>query len=89
MPTCVPIEDMRDTAAFARMVETAPGSVTVTKNGYDQFVVIRSRDYDDLRDSEARARIMERMLLAERERVEGRHVDTAVSLAELRSRYGL
>ena len=89
MPTCVPIEDMRDTAAFARMVETAPGSVTVTKNGYDQFVVIRSRDYADLRESEARARIMERMLLAERERVEGRHVDTAVSLAELRSRYGL
>ena len=89
MPTCVPIEDMRDTAAFARMVETAPGSVTVTKNGYDQFVVIRSRDYDDLRESEARARIVKRMLLAERERAEGRHVDTAVSLAELRSRYGL
>lgn len=89
MPTCVPIEDMRDTAAFSRMVETAPGPVTVTKNGYDQFVVIRSRDYDDLRESEARARIVKRMLLAERERAEGRHVDTAVSLAELRSRYGL
>lgn len=89
MPTCVPIEDMRDTAAFARMVETAPGPVTVTKNGYDQFVVIRSKDYDDLRESEARARIMERMLLAERERAEGRHVDAAGSLAGLRSRYGL
>lgn len=46
MPVCVPIKDMRDTAKFSELVETTPGPVTVTKNGYSKFVVLRSEDYD-------------------------------------------
>ena len=42
MPKCVPIKDIRDTAAFSELVEKSPEPITVTKNGYDQFVVIRS-----------------------------------------------
>lgn len=89
MPTCVPIKDLRDTAAFSELVEKSAEPITVTKNGYDQFVVIRSSDYDELRDLQAKARIMERMLVAERERATNAHVDAKESIASLRSRYGL
>ena len=38
MSLCVPIKDLRDTAAFDEMVSTSPTPVIVTKNGYDRFV---------------------------------------------------
>ena len=41
MPISVPIKDMKDTASFAHLVENSAEPVIVTKNGYDQFVVLR------------------------------------------------
>ena len=35
MPLCVPIKDLRNTAAFDEMVSNSPSPVIVTKNGYD------------------------------------------------------
>ena len=46
MPKTVPIRDLKDTAAFARLVEDSNAPVTVTRNGYDAFVVMRSRGAD-------------------------------------------
>ena len=89
MPKCVPIKDMRDTVAFARMVETSPEPVTVTKNGYDLFVALRSEDYDRLCLDRARAQLLERMLIAERERAEGNLVDAHEAVARLRQQHGL
>ena len=89
MPTCIPIKDLRDTAAFAELVETSPGPVIVTKNGYDQFVVIRSKDYDEIRELQAKNHIMERMLIAERERAANSHANAKDSLASLRAHYDL
>ncbi|WP_102378874.1 type II toxin-antitoxin system prevent-host-death family antitoxin [Raoultibacter timonensis] len=89
MPTCIPIKDLRDTAAFAELVETSPGPVIVTKNGYDQFVVIRSKDYDEIRELQAKNRIMERMLIAERERAANFHANAKDSIASLRAHYDL
>ena len=89
MPTCVPIKDMRDTAAFANLVETSPEPIIVTKNGYDQFVVLRSRDYDALKDSEAKAQLMSRLSLAEQERAANASLDARESLRSLRERHGL
>ena len=92
MPICVPIKDMKDTAKFARLVEEASGPVTVTKNGYDAFVVLRSADYDRLanRDHEAaKQKLLERIAIAEREKAEGKWVDGPTAMAELRERYGI
>lgn len=89
MPVCVPVKDLRDTSAFLELVETAADPVTVTKNGYDKFVAIRSADYDELCRQVARNRILERMLVAERERAEGKSVDAKQAVADLRTRYGL
>lgn len=89
MPICVPIKDMRDTAKFSALVESAPGPVTVTKNGYSKFVVMRSEDYDLLEAERGRAELLARIAVAERERANGEGADAFKSLAALRERYGL
>ena len=45
MPTAVPVRDLKNTAAFARLVDESPEPITVTKNGYDKFVAMRRQDY--------------------------------------------
>lgn len=80
---------MRDTSRFAELVESSTGPVTVTKNGYSKFVVMRSEDYDRLETELARARLMGRIALAERERNDGLTKDAFESLASIEEKYGL
>lgn len=89
MPVCVPIKDMRDTAGFSELVESAAGPVTVTKNGYSKFVVMRSEDYDALVQASAKANLMARMAIAERERAAGVTLDAFDSLDEIEARHGI
>ena len=89
MATCVPIRDLRDTAAFDAMIEASAAPVTVTKNGYDRFVCIRSADFERYEQADARARLLEHMLLAEEERAAGRAVDAREALSRLRAQHGL
>ena len=89
MPTCVPIKDLRDTVAFAELVETSAAPITVTKNGYDRFVVMRTEQYDELMEMQARNRLLERILVAERERDAHDYRDAQEHLAEMRARHGL
>ena len=92
MPICVPIKDMKDTAKFARLVEEASGPVTVTRNGYDAFVVMRSADYDALLhgcEEAAKRKLLERIELAEQEKAEGKYEDYDVATRKLKEKYGL
>ena len=89
MPVCVPVKDMRDTSRFAELVEASAGPVTVTKNGYSKFVVMRSEDYDRIEADLAKARLMERIVIAERERHEGAAKDAFDSLSAIEAKYGL
>lgn len=45
--------------------------MTVTKNGYSKFVVLRPEDYDLMVQEQAKARLMARIAVAERERAAG------------------
>lgn len=93
MSTVVPIKDMRDTAKFSELVESSPTPVTVTKNGYGRFVVMRSEDYDELTDglahAQAMVRLMDRLAIAEREHAEHKGRDAFEALAEVRREYGI
>lgn len=89
MPKCVPIKDLRDTAAFDELVMTSPEPVTVTKNGYDRFTCVRSDEFRQWEASEAKARLLERMLMSERERSAGVSRDAYEALDEIRAKYGL
>lgn len=89
MAFCVPIKDMKDTAAFSRTVEEAYGPVTVTKNGYDQFVVMKSTDYEALQQEIAKARLLARVAQAEHEYATGAYTDGQAFFASLREKYDL
>lgn len=89
MPVCVPIRDMKDTARFSELVERAEGPVTVTKNGYEAFVVMRPEEYDALCDAAASAHLMERIAAAENDYASGRVTKGSEWIDELAASYGL
>ena len=84
-----PITEMKDTAAFSRMIEAEDGPVIVTKNGYDRFVCVKSSDFSRWEQAEARARLLERIMVSERERAEGKSVDAFEATKSLREKHGL
>ena len=89
MATCVPIRDLRDTAAFDELVEKSPTPITVTKNGYDRFVCMRSSDYQHLERAKAEADLMARMRIAEYERENDLAMDAFVASERIFKKYGL
>lgn len=89
MAVCVPVRDMKDTAAFARLVRESPEPVTVTKNGYSEFVVMRSEDYDLMREEVAKARLIRVLADADKAYESGEYVDGASFISDVRERYGL
>ena len=89
MPTCVPIKDLRDTAAFDEMVMNSAEPITVTKNGYDRFTCVRSSDFRRWESADARAALLERIMVSEHERAKGLSSDAFGSLSELREKHGL
>lgn len=89
MHTCIPIKDLRNTAAFDAMVESSPTPITVTKNGYDRFVCMKSSEFSQWEQADARARLLERIMIAECERAEGQSTNAFEALDSLKEKYGL
>lgn len=89
MPICVPIKDMKDTAAFTRRIEEAGGPVTVTKNGYDAFVVMKTGEYEAMQQELAKARLLARIAQAEHEYATGEYSDGAEVVTAIRNKHGL
>ena len=63
--------------------------MTVTKNGYSKFVVLLSEDYDLMVQEQAKARLMARIAVAERERAAGTARDAFEALDDLEAKNGL
>ncbi|WP_282741493.1 type II toxin-antitoxin system Phd/YefM family antitoxin [Olsenella uli] len=89
MPTAVPIRDLKNTAAFARLVDESPEPITVTKNGYDKFVATCSQDYMSLQEEVAEARLVRIVTEGDRSYGAGDYADGGQFLSDLRERYGL
>ena len=89
MAFCVPIKDMKDTAAFSRTVEESFGPVTVTKNGYDAFVVRKSADYQALQEELAKARLLARIAQAENEYATGEYAAGKEFTSVMSAKYDL
>lgn len=89
MATCVPVSDLKDTAAFTDKVARAGEPVIVTKNGYEKFVCIDAelfREYRRLTPEEKLETLLQESDLDIRA---GRVSDAREGLAAIRSRYGL
>ena len=89
MATCVPIKDLRNTAAFDELVANSPTPITVTKNGYDRFVCVRSDEFERMQRASAEAKLLARMKIAEYERKNNLSRDAFEALEELGKKYGL
>lgn len=66
MPACVPVRDMKDTAAFAALVESER-DVAVTNNGHVVMHCVSSDQYRVMQDEVAKAKLLSRLMLAEDE----------------------
>lgn len=89
MAVCVPVRDMKDTAAFARLVKESPEPITVTKNGYSEFVVMRAEDYDLMCEEVAKARLVRVLADAGGSYEQGDYVDGATFVSSMKEKYGL
>lgn len=88
MPTRIPAEYLHDTAAFDEMVANSSSPVIVTKNGYDRFVCVKSSDFNKWEQADVRARLLERIMISERERAEGLSSDAFEATSSLRENIG-
>lgn len=88
MATAVPIRETKDTAKFSKMVHES-GSVTVTKNGYDDYVAMTTEEYDSLRHRASMADLYAKLLVSERDVAEGRTTPFEDFREEMKRRYGL
>lgn len=88
MTVCVPVRDMKDTAAFVSLVERE-NDVTVTKNGREAVHCLSESRYRCMQEEAAKARLLSRMLVAERELAAGAYDNYDDFAAGLKAKYGL
>ena len=82
---CIPIRDLKDTAAVSQLCHDTPCPITVTKNGYADMVIMSSEAFDRVLESAAAIKLMQGI----RDVESGRMKPAREALAAARSKYGL
>ena len=86
MPKIIPIKELKDTANISIVVRESAGPVYVTKNGYDDMVIMSTEEYDQLI---YQLDILEKLIEGERAIRRGETVDATESIEKIRRRYEL
>ena len=82
---CIPIRDIKNTAAVSEMCKKSAAPIFVTKNGYNDMVIMSAEVYDRIR----LVSVYEKLMEAEADIEEGRVLEGSASLRRLREKYGL
>ena len=82
---CIPIRDLKNTAAVSEMCKKSAAPIIVTKNGYNDMVIMSAEVYDRIR----LVSVYEKLMEAEADIEEGRVLEGSASLRRLREKYGL
>ena len=82
---CIPIRDLKNTAAISEMCKKSADPIFVTKNGYNDMVIMSAEVYDRIRLVSVYEKLMEAVTDIE----EGSVLQASASLRKLRERYGL
>lgn len=82
---CIPIRDLKNTAAISEMCKKSATPIFVTKNGYNDMVIMSVEVYDRIRI----VSVYEKLMEAEADIEEGRTLEGSASLRILREKYGL
>ena len=86
MTKIIPIKDLKDTAGISLMVRESEEPVYITKNGYNDMVIMSSEEYDRLI---FQLDMLERLTEGERAIRRGEVVDAFESIGQIRRRYEL
>ena len=82
---CIPIRDLKNTAAVSEMCKKSAAPIFVTKNGYNDMVIMSAEVYDRIR----LVSVYEKLMEAEADIEEGHVLEGSASLRRLREKYGL
>ena len=83
---CIPIRDLKNTAAISEMCKKSADPIFVTKNGYGRLVVMDIDYYErTMKEMEELKLVMEGL----KDDEEGRIVDGPTAMAELRRKYAV
>ena len=82
---CIPIRDLKNTAAISEMCKKSAEPIYITKNGYEDMVIMSAEVYDRIR----LVSVYEKLMEAEADIEEGRVMEGNASLRKLREKYGL
>ncbi len=82
---CIPIRDLKNTAEVSALCKRTAAPIFVTKNGYNDMVIMSAEVYERLRVLSA----YEKLMAAEQDIEAGRVSDASASLSALRAKYGL
>ena len=82
---CIPIRDLKNTAAVSEMCKKSAAPIFVTMNGYNDMVIMSAEVYDRIR----LVSVYEKLMEAEADIEEGRVLEGSASLRRLREKYGL
>ena len=85
MPQCIPIRDLKNTTEISQLCKQAREPIFVTKNGYNDMVIMSADMYERIRLYSVYEKLME----AEADVAAGRVMDVQDSLHKLRAKYGL
>lgn len=86
MPRIIPIRDLKNTAAISRMCSESDEPVYVTKNGYEDMVIMSMKVYEE---KLFMADVYNKLEEAEDDIREGRVSGAYKGITALREKYGL
>lgn len=82
---CIPIRDLKNTAAISEMCKKSAEPIYITKNGYEDMVIMSAEVYDRIR----LVSVYEKLMEAEADIEEGRVMEGSASLRKLKEKYEL
>ena len=85
MSQCIPIRDLKNTAEISQMCKKAKEPIYITKNGYNDMVIMSVEMYEKIR----LYTVYEKLMEAEADIEAGRVKEARSSLNSMRAKYGL
>lgn len=85
MSQCIPIRDLKNTAEISQMCKKAKEPIYITKNGYNDMVIMSAEMYEKIR----LYTVYEKLMEAEADIEAGKVKEARSSLNNMRAKYGL
>jgi len=100
MSKIIPIRELKDTSNISNMVKETDGPIYVTKNGYEDMIILSvaeynriTKDYKSLvaenKKLIATSEITKKLMEAERDFADGKYRDHDEVMADMRKKYDI